>query len=129
MLHTLVSHIPPSVKPLIDHFWPGPLTILFPKKENVVPDAVTTGLETVAVRMPSHPIAKRLIEISNLPIAAPSANSSGRPSPTTAEHVYHDLRGKIPCIIDGGATQIGLESTVLDMSHDPPVILRPGGNN
>eukprot|EP01088_Endostelium_zonatum_P012935 TRINITY_DN27252_c0_g1_i1.p1 TRINITY_DN27252_c0_g1~~TRINITY_DN27252_c0_g1_i1.p1 ORF type:complete len:351 (-),score=98.00 TRINITY_DN27252_c0_g1_i1:239-1291(-) len=128
MLNTLVSHISPNAQKLISNFWPGPLTILFPKKQGVVPDEVTTGLNTVAVRMPSHPIAKKLIELSNLPIAAPSANSSGRPSPTTAQHVYDDLKGRIQCIVDGGSTQIGLESTVVDVTNeDSPMILRPGG--
>jgi len=110
----------------MDKFWPGPLTILFNKLPHI-PDTVTCGQPTVAVRMPSHPIAKRLIELSGLPIAAPSANLSGRPSPTTANHVFQDLKGRIKCIIDGGGCQVGVESTVIDVIREPPLILRPGG--
>lgn len=110
---------------LAKKFWPGPLTLVLPKKENV-PLAVTAGLETVAIRMPSHPIALKLIELCNFPLAAPSANRSGRPSPTSARMVYHDLRTLIPLILDGGACDIGLESTVLDLSSPTPKILRPG---
>lgn len=110
---------------LAKEFWPGPLTLVLPKKENV-PLAVTAGLETVAIRMPSHPIALKLIELCNFPLAAPSANRSGRPSPTSARMVYHDLRTLIPLILDGGACDIGLESTVLDLSSPTPKILRPG---
>ncbi len=111
---------------LADAFWPGPLTMLFPKKE-AVPSQVTAGLPTVAVRMPSHPVAAALLRACRLPIAAPSANSSGRPSPTTAEHVLEDMNGKIPLILDGGPCDVGLESTVLDLCHGEPCILRPGG--
>ena len=111
---------------LMDAFWPGPLTILFPKLPSV-PDVVTAGLSTVAVRMPSHPVAFELLRTCGLPIAAPSANSSGRPSPTLASHVFEDLHGKIPLILDGGPCQVGLESTVLDLCHGKPTILRPGG--
>ena len=112
--------------PLMDSFWPGPLTILFEKKEKV-PDEVTAGLPTVAIRMPSHPVAIDLLKVSGLPVAAPSANSSGRPSPTTATHVLEDMNGKIPLILDGGSCEVGLESTVLDLCHGQPTILRPGG--
>jgi len=128
MLHTVAASVPPKVDEFLtrSQFWPGPLTILFPKKENV-PQAVTAGQTTVAVRMPSHPIAHKLIALSGVPIAAPSANLSGRPSPTTAGHVIADLTGRVKCIVDGGGTSVGLESTVLDMSRDPPMILRPGG--
>lgn len=110
---------------LADHFWPGPLTMIFPKKE-AVPKSTTGGLETVAVRMPSHPVARALIRESGVYIAAPSANTSGRPSPTKAEHVKEDLDGRIDMILDGGAVGIGLESTIVDLSTGVPTILRPG---
>lgn len=126
MLEQLVIDIPPAARLCIKKFWPGPLTILFRRRE-IVPDIITAGLETVAIRMPSHPIALRLISLSGTPIAAPSANSSGKPSPTRAEHVLEDMDGKIPMIIDGGETGVGLESTVLDLTGDKPMILRPGG--
>ncbi len=123
---TELCTVPERALPLMDAFWPGPLTILCAKKESV-PDEVTAGLPTVAVRMPSHPVAHKLLQECNLPIAAPSANSSGRPSPTTAAHVMEDMNNKIPLIIDGGPCEVGLESTVLDLCHGDPVILRPGG--
>lgn len=126
MLEQLVMDIPPAARICMEKFWPGPLTILFRRRE-VVPDIITAGLETVAIRMPSHPVALRLISISGAPIAAPSANSSGKPSPTRAEHVLEDMEGKIPLIIDGGETGVGLESTVLDLTGEKPMILRPGG--
>ena len=115
----------PGVQKLINRFWPGPLTLVF-RKSPIIPDEITAGLDTVAIRMPSHPIALALIKESGLPIAAPSANSSGRPSPTLASHVMEDLSGKVDLIIDGGATDVGLESTVLDTTSIPPSILRPG---
>ena len=118
--------LPAGAQELMDAFWPGPLTILCPKKP-VIPDAVTAGLPTVAVRMPSHPVARALLQACNLPVAAPSANSSGRPSPTTAAHVMEDMNTKIPLIIDGGMCDVGVESTVLDLCHGDPVVLRPGG--
>ena len=118
--------VPNKALPLMDAFWPGPLTILF-EKLPAVPDAVTAGLPTVAVRMPSHPVASAMLRACNLPVAAPSANSSGRPSPTLASHVLEDLRGRIPLILDGGPCEVGLESTVLDLCHGEPTILRPGG--
>lgn len=118
--------IPDRAPLLIDAFWPGPLTLLFPRKPSV-PDVVTAGLPTVAIRMPSHPVARDLLKTSGIPVAAPSANSSGRPSPTTARHVWEDMKGKIPLILDGGPCEIGLESTVVDLCHGKPVILRPGG--
>lgn len=118
--------IPEGAETLMDAFWPGPLTMLFPRTERV-PDAVTAGLPTVAVRMPSLPCTRKLLEACGLPIAAPSANRSGRPSPTTAAHVLEDMNGRIPLILDGGPCQVGLESTVLDLTHGQPVILRPGG--
>ena len=110
---------------LMEAFWPGPLTIILNKKKNV-PDSTTGGLGTVAIRMPSHPVAMRLIKESGVYIAAPSANTSGRPSPTLAEHVIEDMDGRIDMIIDGGAVGIGIESTIVYMTGDIPVILRPG---
>lgn len=128
MLSKLVEEIPKKVEFLCKKFWPGPLTILF-RKSSYIPDIITAGLSTVAIRMPSHKIAQKLISLVNIPIAAPSANLSGRPSPTTADHVYHDLQGKIPLIIDGGKCDLGLESTVIDVNRKPPLLLRPGGLN
>ena len=118
--------VPAEAVPLMDAFWPGPLTILF-EKSSAVPDVVTAGLPTVAVRMPSHPVASALLKTCSLPVAAPSANSSGRPSPTLASHVMEDMQGKIPLILDGGPCDVGVESTVLDLCHGTPTILRPGG--
>lgn len=114
-----------DAKKLMDAFWPGPLTLLL-RKTSRVPDVTTAGLRTVAVRCPRHPVALALLRRCGLPIAAPSANRSGRPSPTTASHVYEDMRGRIPLIVDGGPCQVGVESTVLDLSGDIPCILRPG---
>lgn len=124
-LEQLVSAIPERAKILIQSFWPGPLTLVFPKSK-IVPDIITAGGETVAIRWPSHPVALDLIRKSGVPIAAPSANLSGKPSPTKAEHVFEDLHGRIPLILDGGPTDIGLESTVLDVSGEMAVLLRPG---
>ena len=121
-----LCEIPERAPILMDAFWPGPLTLLFPRKP-AVPDQVTAGLPTVAIRMPSHPVAVSLLKSCGLPIAAPSANRSGRPSPTTARHVLEDMNGRIPLILDGGACDVGLESTVVDLCHGNPVILRPGG--
>jgi L-threonylcarbamoyladenylate synthase len=126
MLKKIIKKLDSKIEPLIKEFWPGALTILFEKNE-LIPDIVTAGLPTVAIRWPSNKIAEKLIQLSNLPIAAPSANSSGKPSPTNAQHVWDDLNGKIPLIIDGGSTDIGVESTVIDVNHNPPLILRPGG--
>lgn len=111
---------------LMEKFWPGPLTLVLPKIGNI-PTEVTGGLDTVAVRMPNHPVALALIEAAGVPVAAPSANSSGRPSPTTANHVLGDLEGRIDAILDGGPAGMGLESTVLDLTSEIPIILRPGG--
>lgn len=111
---------------LMTAFWPGPLTLILPKG-SAVAETVTAGLTTVAVRMPDHPVASALIEESGMPLAAPSANRSGRPSPTRADHVWDDLHGRIAGVLDGGETGIGVESTVLDISGDAPTILRPGG--
>ena len=122
MLDSIVKDVPPAAEKLIQAFWPGPLTIILNRKN--VPRG--TFLDTVAVRMPKSPIALRLIDLAGVPIAAPSANISGRPSPTTAQHVLTDLGGKIDMILDGGSCEVGLESTVIDCSGDAPVILRPG---
>lgn len=111
---------------LAEVFWPGPLTMIFPRSEKV-PLRTTGGLETVAVRMPAHPVAQKLIRLSGVPIAAPSGNRSGRPSPTTAAHMLEDMDGRIDMILDGGPCDVGVESTVLDMTGDIPRILRPGG--
>lgn len=121
----LAASVPPSAKKLMDKFWPGPLTIIL-KKKPVVPLVTTGGLDSVAIRMPSNKIALALIKESRVPIAAPSANLSGKPSPTTAEHVISDMDGRIPMIISGGHCTIGLESTVIDMSSGTPMLLRPG---
>ena len=125
-LEQLVSYVPPKAEALMAAFWPGPLTLVLPRAQ-AVPDCVTGGLATVGIRMPDHPAALALLKACGLPLAAPSANTSGKPSPTHAEHVYHDLSGRIAGIIDGGPTTVGLESTVLDVTIEPPVILRPGG--
>lgn len=125
-LNQLVRDIPPVAHKLMDAFWPGPLTLVM-KKSVSVPDSVTAGLDTVAIRMPSHPTARKLLKLANVPVAAPSANTSTRPSPTTAQHVAEDLFGKVDYIIDGGQCEVGLESTVLDVTGAQPVILRPGG--
>ncbi len=111
---------------LMDRFWPGPLTIILPKNERIA-ERTTAGLASVGVRMPDHPVALALIEASGLPLAAPSANRSGKPSPTIGEHVYQDLNGRIKGIIDGGATGVGLESTVVEVTGETVTILRPGG--
>lgn len=124
-LNELAAYVPTEAWKLADAFWPGPLTMVLPKAEKV-PYGTTGGLETVAIRMPNHPVALRLIKESGAYIAAPSANTSGRPSPTLAEHVYEDLNGKIDMILDGGMVQVGIESTIVDLTEDVPVILRPG---
>ncbi|KUO42525.1 MAG: tRNA threonylcarbamoyladenosine biosynthesis protein [Candidatus Hadarchaeum yellowstonense] len=124
-VYLLAETVPSKAEILIDRFWPGPLTLLMPKSE-LVPAATTAGLATVAIRMPSHPIARALIAEADVPIAAPSANLAGKPSPTTAQHVWDDLSGKIEVLIDGGEVGFGVESTVLDLTADPPTVLRPG---
>lgn len=126
-LEGLVEEIPVDASKLIDAYWPGPLTIIFKNKENVFSERVTAGLDTVGIRMPDHPVALSIIEASGLPIAAPSANRSGKPSPTTAQHVIDDLEGRIAGVVDGGETGVGVESTVVDCTGEIPVILRPGG--
>lgn len=124
-VESLVKYIPKDAGRLMDKFWPGPLTIIM-NKSDVVPPVISGGLDTIAVRMPSNAVALALIKYSGVSLAAPSANTSGRPSPTCASHVIEDLYGKVDVIIDAGRTTVGLESTVLDMTVTPPVILRPG---
>lgn len=124
-LEEIAMEVPEDARVLNQAFWPGPLTMIV-KKNEVIPLTTTGGLDTVAIRMPSHPIARTFLTESNVMIAAPSANTSGRPSPTVADHVWEDLNGKIDCLIDGGSSDIGLESTIVDLSEGIPTILRPG---
>jgi L-threonylcarbamoyladenylate synthase len=126
MLYMVAKEVPPVAEKLIDSFWPGPLTIIL-KRSELIPDITTGGLDTVAIRMPAHDIALALIKEAGVPIAAPSANISGIPSPTSADHVIKDLDGKIDAIIKGGDSIIGVESTVIDMTVYLPALLRPGG--
>jgi L-threonylcarbamoyladenylate synthase len=125
-IEPLVARISPKARALMESFWPGPLTVIC-EKSALVPDIVTAGLPTVAVRMPDNRIALKLIELSGVPVAGPSANISGRPSPTDAAHTIQDLEGRVDYIIDGGKCGVGIESTVIDMTVDPPAVLRPGG--
>ncbi len=125
-LAPLVSEIPTQAEQLMEKFWPGPLTLVLPRSPRI-PDRVTGGLATVAVRMPDHPVALALLKEAGVPVAAPSANLSGRPSPTTAQHVWQDLAGRVEMIIDSGPVGVGVESTVLDLTTETPMILRPGG--
>ncbi|MFC7365747.1 MULTISPECIES: L-threonylcarbamoyladenylate synthase [Bhargavaea] len=118
--------VPETAWKCAEAFWPGPLTLIVRAKPGVFAPSVTAGLDTVGLRMPAHPVALGLLKTSGLPVAAPSANTSGKPSPTRAEHVAADMGGKIPYILDGGPTGIGIESTVLDLTSEPPAILRPG---
>lgn len=124
-LVSIAKEVPAQAEKLADAFWPGPLTMIVWKNEKV-PYETTGGMETVAIRMPKHPVALKLIEESGCLIAAPSANTSGKPSPTEASHVKLDLDGKIPMILDGGPVGIGIESTIIDLTEDTPMILRPG---
>lgn len=124
-LNDLVTDIPQNARILAEHYWPGPLTMIFNKKD-ALSDKITAGLDTAAIRLPVNKIALAIIRESGKPIAAPSANTSGKPSPTEASHVVDDLMGKVDMIIDGGATDIGVESTVVDVTCTPPMILRPG---
>ena len=124
-LQRIAKEIPPQAKALSDAFWPGPLTMIV-KKKDTVPDTTTGGMDTVAVRMPNHPVALALIRESGCLIAAPSANTSGRPSPTEASHVAEDMEGRIPMILDGGPVGIGIESTIIDLTEEKPMVLRPG---
>lgn len=125
-LRKLVDNLPPYVEKLINEFSPGPLTYVLPSNGRCAPN-VTAGLSTIAVRIPNHPVALAILEACDVPIAAPSANLSGKPSPTTAQHVYEDLTGKIAGIVDGGPTGVGVESTVIACREEDIVILRPGG--
>lgn len=125
-LNNLVIDISREANLLMNEFWPGPLTLIFNKGSQVA-DTVTAGLDTLAVRIPSNRIANKLIELSGVPVAAPSANISGKPSPTDGKHVIEDLDGKVNCIITSKQSDVGLESTILDMTQTPPMLLRPGG--
>ncbi len=127
-VYKLAEQVSIKAERLMNQFWPGPLTLVF-SRYSAIPDVTTAGLETVAVRMPKHKVALALIKASSTPIAAPSANLAGRPSPTTAKHVLDDLNGRIDAILDSGATDIGVESTVLDINVEPPMLLRPGGTS
>ena len=122
----LTKDLPPSAHRLMERFWPGPLTLIL-KRSDLVPDVTVAGLDTIAVRMPRHKVALALIRESGCPVAAPSANLAGKPSPTSAEHVLADLDGRVDAVLDAGPTVVGVESTVLDMTVDPPEVLRPGG--
>ncbi|MBQ6104709.1 MAG: threonylcarbamoyl-AMP synthase [Lachnospiraceae bacterium] len=124
-LPVLAKNIPESAWKLAERFWPGPMTMIL-EKQDIVPKETTGGLNTIAIRMPSDEIAAMLIKVSGLYIAAPSANASGRPSTTKASHVWEDLHGRIAMILDGGSVQIGLESTIIDLTGEKPLILRPG---
>ena len=118
--------MPATAKKLADAFWPGPLTVILPKSDKI-PDAVSAGLATVAVRYPAHPVAQAVIQACGVPLAAPSANRSGSPSPTNAKYVLDDMDGRIPLILDGGGSQVGVESTVVTLATEVPRVLRPGG--
>ena len=124
-LRNIVAEVPQEAEKLAEVFWPGPLTMIL-RKNDVIPYETTGGLDTVAIRMPSHPVARAFLQDSGCMIAAPSANTSGRPSPTTAQHVWEDLHGKIEILLDGGPVGIGIESTIVDLSEERPMILRPG---
>lgn len=122
----LVKGIPEGARRLMEAFWPGPMTLILPKSD-AIPSVVSAGLDTVGIRLPRSEAARALIRAAGRPIAAPSANRSGKPSPTTAQHVYEDMAGRIPLILDGGASEVGVESSVIDATGEVPVILRPGG--
>lgn len=124
-LEDLAEDLSPAVYQMAEHFWPGPLTMVV-KKKDIIPARTSAGLDTVGIRMPSHPVARAIIDAAGVPLAAPSANTSGKPSPTTARDVLDDMDGKIPAIVDGGACTVGVESTVVDMTGPYPQILRPG---
>lgn len=125
-LEDLVSEVSENAKKLMNSFWPGPITIVM-KKSDKIPKSVSAGLDTVGIRMPENPVALQFLTECQVPVAAPSANTSGKPSPTLASHVAEDMEGKIEAIIDGGQCNVGLESTVIDVSSDMPMLLRPGG--
>jgi L-threonylcarbamoyladenylate synthase len=118
--------IPESAYALAERFWPGPLTMIL-KRRDMVPDVVTAGLDTVGMRCPAHPLCRAILQAADVPVAAPSGNTSGRPSPTTAAHMLADMDGKIDAIVDGGPCAVGVESTIVDLTCDPPRLLRPGG--
>ena len=122
----LVKEVPEAAQKLAKAFWPGPLTIIM-ERTDVIPKEVSAGLSTVAIRFPSHPIAQKIIKKAGVPLAAPSANLSGSPSPTTARHVLNDMDGKIDAVLDGGSSDVGVESTVITLAEDVPRVLRPGG--
>lgn len=126
MWEEIVQDIPTAARRLAEAFWPGPLTIILPKSERI-PSETSGGLDTVAVRFPSHPVAQEIIRLAGVPIAAPSANLSGLPSPTTAQRCIEDLSGKVEAIVDAGGCSVGVESTVITLAQDPPRLLRPGG--
>ena len=119
-------HIPPAAYELMERFWPGPLTLVLPARD-IVPRRTTAGLDTVAIRCPDNDLTREIIHLAGVPIAAPSANISGKPSPTTAAHVLHDMDGKIAAIVDGGPCSVGVESTIVDLTGETPRLLRPGG--
>ncbi|MEM3695194.1 MAG: L-threonylcarbamoyladenylate synthase [Candidatus Bathyarchaeia archaeon] len=125
-VYRLARRVPKKAEELMEKFWPGPLTLIFERSE-IVPSVTVAGLDTIAIRMPRHNVALALLRESHCPIAAPSANLAGKPSSTSAEHVLEDLNGRIDAVLDAGPTNIGVESTVLDLTSDPPQILRPGG--
>lgn len=127
-VHRLVEETPPVAEKLMREFWPGPLTLIF-KRSSIVPEVTVAGLDTIAIRMPKHDVALALIRESGRPISAPSANLAGKPSPTSAKHVLDDLDGRIDAVLDAGPTEIGVESTVLDLTVAPPQVLRPGGTS
>jgi len=122
----LVREIPKAARKLMDAFWPGPMTLILPKAD-CIPTEVSAGLDTVGIRLPASEAARALIKASGCPVAAPSGNRSGRPSPTTAQHMLEDMDGRIPLILDGGACEVGVESSVIDATGETPIILRPGG--
>ena len=125
-IYSLVKEVPEKAKELADKYWPGPLTIILEKDEKI-PSVVSGGLDTVAIRLPSHPITREIIRQAGVPVAAPSANLSGSPSPTNAKYVYDDMNGRIPLIVDGGDCSVGVESTVITLVSEKPKLLRPGG--
>lgn len=120
------TDIPTAAWTLAEHFWPGPMTMILPRRP-MVPDVVTAGLDTVGMRCPQHPLCREIIRLADRPVAAPSGNTSGRPSPTTAQHMMEDMNGKIDAIVDGGPCSVGVESTIIDLTCEPPRLLRPGG--
>ena len=125
MWHDTVAEIPVDAMKLAEAFWPGPLTIIL-KKKDIIPDEVTAGMDTVGIRMPSNPVVLEIISKTRLPLAGPSANRSGRPSPTDAQTVFDDMTGRIPLVLDGGECNIGVESTVVSLAGPQPILFRPG---